>query len=285
MCYIIDECTPYTRKQVDADWWYCWEFARALGLHGRLKIIRASWLYAFVWMSACVHTYTGSRTTQRSTQTTTTVKADLRNIPVVGWGMRQFEFLFLDRNWQADKRRLYRCVPSAVRTASVGSGGMMMAFNPLSPMHIHPILNPPTPPPKPPHAHAQAAGLLRGGRLRGLPPHLPGGDHREHAHLRQVPRLRRGQAAAGAQPPRAPAVRRGCRCIVACVQYGSGHGCRPPSTPTFRLTILPPHPLQNKHQKHSITGFAACLDALSQTGQTPLIYDLTIGYHGYSVRV
>lgn len=39
-----------------------------------------------------------------------TVKADLRNIPVVGWGMRQFEFLFLDRNWQADKRRVYRCV-------------------------------------------------------------------------------------------------------------------------------------------------------------------------------
>lgn len=62
---------------MDADWWYCWEFARALGLHGRLKII---------------------------------LKADLRNIPVVGWGMRQFEFLFLDRNWQADKRRLYRCV-------------------------------------------------------------------------------------------------------------------------------------------------------------------------------
>lgn len=24
--------------------------------------------------------------------------------------MRQFEFLFLDRNWQADKRRVYRCV-------------------------------------------------------------------------------------------------------------------------------------------------------------------------------
>lgn len=34
---------------------------------------------------------------------------------------------------------------------------------------------------------------------------------------------------------------------------------------------------------NSITGFAACLDALSQTGQTPLIYDVTIGYHGYSV--
>jgi 1-acyl-sn-glycerol-3-phosphate acyltransferase len=66
-----------TTKQVDADWWYCWEFARALGLHGRLKII---------------------------------LKADLKKIPVVGWGMRQFEFLFLDRNWQGDKRRLYRCV-------------------------------------------------------------------------------------------------------------------------------------------------------------------------------
>ena len=25
--------------QVDADWWYSWEFARAYRLHGRLKII------------------------------------------------------------------------------------------------------------------------------------------------------------------------------------------------------------------------------------------------------
>lgn len=66
---------------MDADWWYCWEFARALGLHGRLKII---------------------------------LKADLKSIPVVGWGMRQFEFLFLDRNWQADKRRLYRLLGSFV---------------------------------------------------------------------------------------------------------------------------------------------------------------------------
>lgn len=35
----------------------------------------------------------------------------------------------------------------------------------------------------------------------------------------------------------------------------------------------------------SVTGFAACLDALRQTSQTPLIYDLTIGYHGYSGEI
>lgn len=34
-----------------------------------------------------------------------------------------------------------------------------------------------------------------------------------------------------------------------------------------------------------MTGFAACLEALRQTGQTPLIYDLTIGYHSYSGEI
>lgn len=36
------------------------------------------------------------------------VQADLKNIPVMGWGMRQFEFLFLDRKWESDRQRLYR---------------------------------------------------------------------------------------------------------------------------------------------------------------------------------
>lgn len=73
-----------------------------------------------------------------------------------------------------------------------------------------------------------------------------------------------------------------------------GDGHKPPlqSTPTYILwlIIIPlTHPNQPDPTRHdtttfSITGFAACLDALSQTGQTPLIYDLTIGYHGYSVR-
>jgi hypothetical protein len=26
-------------RQVDADWWYIWEFARVFRMHGRLKII------------------------------------------------------------------------------------------------------------------------------------------------------------------------------------------------------------------------------------------------------
>ncbi len=80
----IDTSRPaiiIANHQVDADWWYCWEFARAYGLAGRLKII---------------------------------LKAELRKIPVVGWGMRQFEFLFLDRSWQHDQRRVYKLLGSFV---------------------------------------------------------------------------------------------------------------------------------------------------------------------------
>lgn len=65
--------------QVDADFWYCWEVARAHQLQGQLKII---------------------------------LKAELSQVPVVGWGMRQFEFCFLRRNWEQDRRGLTRLLSS-----------------------------------------------------------------------------------------------------------------------------------------------------------------------------
>jgi lysocardiolipin and lysophospholipid acyltransferase len=35
-------------------------------------------------------------------------QATLRNVPILGWGMRQFEFLFLERSWLLDKENIYK---------------------------------------------------------------------------------------------------------------------------------------------------------------------------------
>ena len=34
------------------------------------------------------------------------LKESLRNIPILGWGMEFFQFIFLKRNWEEDKPRL-----------------------------------------------------------------------------------------------------------------------------------------------------------------------------------
>ena len=80
----IDTSRPaiiIANHQVDADFWYVWEVARAYGMHGRLKII---------------------------------LKAELAVVPIVGWGMKQFEFCFLQRNWQRDRRAFTRLLSSFV---------------------------------------------------------------------------------------------------------------------------------------------------------------------------
>ncbi len=80
----VDSSRPaiiIANHQVDADFWYVWEVARAYGMHGRLKII---------------------------------LKADLAVVPIVGWGMKQFEFCFLQRNWQRDRRAFTRLLSSFV---------------------------------------------------------------------------------------------------------------------------------------------------------------------------
>jgi len=80
----VDSSRPaiiIANHQVDADFWYVWEVARAYGMHGRLKII---------------------------------LKAELAVVPIVGWGMKQFEFCFLQRNWQRDRRAFTRLLSSFV---------------------------------------------------------------------------------------------------------------------------------------------------------------------------
>ncbi|KIX97493.1 uncharacterized protein Z520_06945 [Fonsecaea multimorphosa CBS 102226] len=56
--------------QIYTDWLYLWWIAYCNGMHGRLYII---------------------------------LKESLRKIPVIGWGMQLYQFIFLKRNWEQDK--------------------------------------------------------------------------------------------------------------------------------------------------------------------------------------
>jgi lysocardiolipin and lysophospholipid acyltransferase len=60
--------------QVDADWWYIWQAARHAEGAGNIKIV---------------------------------LKDQLKYVPVVGWGMRLFEFLFLKRNIDHDAKHIH----------------------------------------------------------------------------------------------------------------------------------------------------------------------------------
>ncbi|CAN0128810.1 unnamed protein product [Pylaiella littoralis] len=59
--------------QVDSDWWFLFELLRPLRRHGALKII---------------------------------LKDDQKHVPVTGWGMRGFGFIFLKRDWVKDRANL-----------------------------------------------------------------------------------------------------------------------------------------------------------------------------------
>ncbi|CAN0570072.1 unnamed protein product, partial [Ectocarpus sp. 12 AP-2014] len=61
--------------KVDCDWWFLFELMRPLRRHGALKII---------------------------------LKDDQKHIPVTGWGMRGFGFVFLKRDWVKDRANLER---------------------------------------------------------------------------------------------------------------------------------------------------------------------------------
>lgn len=65
--------------QVDADWWYIWQAARHYNGAGNIKIV---------------------------------LKDQLKYVPIVGWGMRLFEFLFLRRNIEQDAKQIKGAVES-----------------------------------------------------------------------------------------------------------------------------------------------------------------------------
>ena len=55
---------------MDCDWWFVFEIFRRLGRHGALKII---------------------------------LKDDQKHVPVIGWGLKGFGFIFLRRDWAKDR--------------------------------------------------------------------------------------------------------------------------------------------------------------------------------------
>jgi 1-acyl-sn-glycerol-3-phosphate acyltransferase len=59
----------------------CAQFARTVGCHGLVKII---------------------------------LKDSVKNMPVFGWGMHFFEFIFLAREWERDKSALFQVLRSFV---------------------------------------------------------------------------------------------------------------------------------------------------------------------------
>ncbi len=66
--------------QIYTDWWYIWMIACRHGLGGNIKIM---------------------------------LKHELRSIPIFGWGMRFFEFIFLKRKWALDKELLISSLNTA----------------------------------------------------------------------------------------------------------------------------------------------------------------------------
>ncbi|KAJ3282920.1 hypothetical protein HK104_010652 [Borealophlyctis nickersoniae] len=60
--------------QTYTDWWWLWNVAWARKAHGEVKII---------------------------------LKESLKWIPIIGWGMQFFEFIFLARKWAIDKAKLH----------------------------------------------------------------------------------------------------------------------------------------------------------------------------------
>jgi len=67
----------YSNHQTYLDWWLIWQLAYHYNHHGHLRIV---------------------------------LKDTLKAIPIFGWGMSFFEFIFLNRKWSVDKDRLHKCL-------------------------------------------------------------------------------------------------------------------------------------------------------------------------------
>ena len=70
LCNFPRRLVMIANHQIYTDWLYLWWIAYSNGMHGRIYII---------------------------------LKESLKRIPVIGWGMQLCQFIFLKRNWEADK--------------------------------------------------------------------------------------------------------------------------------------------------------------------------------------
>lgn len=73
ICNFPDRLVLIANHQIYTDWLYLWWIAYTAGKHGNVYII---------------------------------LKESLKKIPVIGWGMQLNKFIFLKRNWEADKPHL-----------------------------------------------------------------------------------------------------------------------------------------------------------------------------------
>ncbi len=94
LCFVAATHTHRQRSQIYVDWLYLWSIAYFANLSNGIYII---------------------------------LKASLRNVPVIGWGMQFFRFIFLRRNWDADRDALgkslaYAAERSQTRSSRAGAG-------------------------------------------------------------------------------------------------------------------------------------------------------------------
>jgi 1-acyl-sn-glycerol-3-phosphate acyltransferase len=76
------------------------------------------WMY--LWILAC---YAG-----HARGLTILLKASLKHIPVVGWGMQFFRFVFMHRSWAADREHLTRSLTRLGKQAAAGTPLWLLIF-------------------------------------------------------------------------------------------------------------------------------------------------------------
>lgn len=68
-------CIIIANHQVDADWWYIWQVAKLSQSAGNIKVV---------------------------------LKAQLKHVPIFGWGMQMMDFIFLKRDMTKDRAKIQR---------------------------------------------------------------------------------------------------------------------------------------------------------------------------------
>jgi 1-acyl-sn-glycerol-3-phosphate acyltransferase len=85
LCNFPERLVLIANHQIYTDWLYLWWIAYTNGMHGRLYIV---------------------------------LKESLRRIPVIGWGMQFYQFIFMKRNWEQDKPNMAKHLQKLNKSSS-----------------------------------------------------------------------------------------------------------------------------------------------------------------------
>jgi 1-acyl-sn-glycerol-3-phosphate acyltransferase len=85
LCNFPERLVLIANHQIYTDWLYLWWIAYTNGMHGRLYIV---------------------------------LKESLRRIPVIGWGMQFYQFIFMKRNWELDKPNMAKHLQKLNKSSS-----------------------------------------------------------------------------------------------------------------------------------------------------------------------